>query len=977
MSAPVFGTNVTRLSLITSALNWTVTTLKEEASPDRDQATRFLNSCLSALRPEEARRFAKQSPIMQAEQLLSNHAAKMSLGMQISTLLDGAQLMTDTVWGQTVESSPALQIPQIYTKPERQHQAEAALANGGRFLYPAGVLGTALETFYENGEQGTLSPDQIGHSTAAFSNPEFGDTPKDREELMAGKVPGLDDKGINVKFFDDERLSPVAVPSKYRTHFAQHSGDIILAPVAQGLENCLPIEMARAIKAASPSTDTTRLVSAVKGLNASGMTALEYIEKMLSAVPDQPGAKKVSVIDVLGYIPVVVLMKQMQEYKKTGEWKGDPLNIVLACPDHDEALTLAKRWCRVGKVEPLKSCIVTGPQNDEPPLNIKEGTITNETRNGVEYTVVENKSMIPPMRIVLLTNPVAIKANELASIYKNLMGLKLGREVFQETLRMVEDVNHPMHTTQLVNRDITEQAAQEEERRKYLEEFYKKREEVAEREIYKAINLDLGIKNAKQLILNEVRNDMYGSWSVTDFNRVYKFTHDVFSPELTKEQREEGIVKFKFNVGSAFTVRNIQYGFAWAADKAALNHNFLIRRSRAEGLCEQFKSAGQIPSTSTIKKPQNGGFFHFSLIPHNLTAEGVSIAENIRRRYKKRFTDLPQGIKEASNFVQRFHHESFLGDEARRALLNISKDMATALLPVESLKEKPLDTSKEVLVTFINRIADALNKSEAYLGIHLTAVSGSPLYERARQGTVIIEGFRRNLASIAERVTSTQEGSHQYYANLMQELIEIMALSNRIDIVPPSGVRRQTVEIVKKLTSIFPLHAEENSGAETAFPDRSMLAPLVMPSMTNLVFEMSQKLHSPTAVIRNNYLMKILSQWEEYLKQAKPIIDASEQIAELKPFMAQAEAALKRIKKAVQTTPNPQSRAYALQGLIELLIYARRLFLVSTNEELTQSITGLQNRLAQLSNFLDTSKSNEKNRPDTPFLPFPTFKIAA
>ncbi|QQR79823.1 MAG: hypothetical protein IPJ69_10825 [Deltaproteobacteria bacterium] len=956
MSAPVFGTNVTRLSLLTTALNWTVTTLKEETSPDYFQATYFLNSCLSALRPEDARRFAENSPIIQAEQLLSDQDAKMYLGMQISTLLDGAQLMTDTVWARTVEASPALQIPQLYTDPKRQHKAEAALAKGGTLLYPAGVLGAALNLFCQNGDQDTFSPDQVGQSTAAFSNPEFGDTAQGREDLMAGKIPGLKEKGINVNFPHDDRYHPVAIPSRHRNHFAQHAGDVILAPVAQGLENCLPIEMALAIKSASPSTDTTRLVSAVKGLNASGMTALEYIEKTLQAVPDQPGAKKVSVIDVLGYIPVAVLMQQMQEYKKSGAWRGDPLNLVLACPDYKESLKLAKRWCRVGVDD--------------------HATVITETRNGVEYTVVENKKMIPPMRIVLLTDPVAIKANELASIYKNLMGLKLGRELFNETVRCVEDASHPMYSTQLINRGIIEQAAQEEERKRYLEEFYKKIEKIAEREIYQAINLDLGIKNAKQLILDEVRNDMYGSWSVTDFNRVYKLTHDVFSPELTKEKREEGIVKFKFNVGAAFTVRNIQYGFTWAADEAALSRNFSIKKTRAEELCQQLKSAGTIPNIAAITLPKNGGFFFFSLIPDKLTAEGVSIAENLRKRYKKRFKDLPDGIKEASNFVQRIHHESFLGDDARTTLLDISKDMARALLPVESLQDKAIESSQKIVTDFIERISGALDKSEAHLVNHLHGVAGSPLYERARLGSQIIDGFRKNLFSIRDRIKSAAKADHQYYANVMQELIEIMALSNRIDIVPPSAVLRQTLEISDKLSSIPPA-PKDISTATAPLADRSLLANIIMPPMTELVFEMSQKLHSPTAVIQNRYLTNILSDWEKYLQTAEPIILNMDTFNELKPFLADLKVIIKKVKKALDQTPTPQARGYALQALIELVIYARRLFVVNTQEELTATLRGIQKRFDQISKFLDTNKANADTRPATPFMHFQRLREAA
>ncbi len=978
MSAPVFGTNATRLSMIHAALSWAQEILQAPSSPDQEHASAFVSSCMTALKPDVAVRFAGQSPLAQTQALLADDAAKMHLGMQASTLLAGAGCLTDPDWSTLQTHSPALELPQLYTDPKRQHKAEAALAKGGTFLYPAGVLGSVLKTLDENAEDGTYQPGDVGHSVAAFSNPDFGDTPDKRENLMAGKVPGLEEKDILTNFFKDDRLHPAAVPSRHRALFAQHARRVVLAPVAQGLANCFPVEMARAVKAPSPSVNAISLISAVKGLNESGMTALEYIERTLNAVSDPEGAKKVSVIDVLGYIPAVVFMKHMQEYKTTGVWKGDPLHLVLACPDHDEALALARKWCRADAA-PGKSCLVTGSKNDASSNNedAREVEITKEIRNGIEYTVVENKSMVPPLKIVLLTDPVAIKANELASVYKNLMGLKLGRELFQETLRCVEDVDHPLHATQLANRGITEPAAQEEERREYLKRFYKKREKIAEREIYEAINLDLGITNAKKLILAEVKEDMYGSWTVTDFNRVYQLTRDVFSPTLSNDEREEGIVKFKFNVGSAFTVRNIQYGFAWAADEAALGRNFSLKRSRATELLGRLVASGDVPAKSEIFTPKNGGFFYFSLIPDKLTAEGVSIAENLPRRYKKRFNDLPEGIKEASRFVQRFHLESFLGNEARTELLKLSREMAQALLPLERLEGNALESSRDVVIGFISRISDSLDKAESHLRTHLTAVIGSPLHERAKQSLEIIDGFRRNLEEIRDRIGSALEANHFYYAWIMQEMIEIMALSNRIDIVPPSAVGKQAAEIGRKLSMIPPAPAENGSTSSASLPDRTLLASLVMPSMTDLVFDMSQKLHSPTAVIRNSYLTKIIDEWEQNLRKAQGTLTREDHFKPIAPSITAAIDLMRKIKKALRSSHTPQMRGYALQALIELVIHARRLFIVGTQEDFVSTMKALEARLERLYRFLDTGKANADTKPATPFMPFTSLREAA
>jgi len=892
----------TRFSLVGDQLRWAAQVLRgtlplsshdDRASYERAQS--LLGLCQTVL-GERALRFSQKPLAEQAQAFAEDEICLGELGRVVETLtvLCG---MKEGDWWALREASPALRGSTSFYLDSRQGVVENAMTTGvsvcsgdlppSVYIYPWGQISSAILLLYQAGDQGRISSPS-GHYVSSFSNPDFGDHPHGWTTLNEGLVGVLEG---NVHFFKDPRLNAVAVPSRDRELFASQVGTVILAPVAQGLKNCFPPEMARALLAPSTTSRKVHMMSAVKGLNENGMTALEYIKKTLSLAPSSEKSRRVSVMDVLGYYPVKVIMQKMAKYRDTGVWEGEGLELVLACPDEEEALSVAKRWCRVGAD--------------------KNERITQEERDGKTYLVLENKDMVPPLKILLLTDPQAIRANELASIYKNLMGLKLGRELFQEILRVAEDLDHPMHSSP------------PEDRSEYFQNFYQERQRAAEEEIYETINLDLGIKNAASLVLKEVRRDLYGSWTVTDHNKLYNLVGAIFE-NTPEEAWERAMIKFKFEIGAAFTVRNILFGFSWAANKAAVARNRWVKSKRAAVLMTALKASGELSPQAQLKATNPDGYFFFSLIPDGLTAEGVSIAENMSRRYKRNFRQLPDGVKEAARFVQRIHHETFLGLQARKELLDLSQHMAVYFSKTDLSQPEALQVLQESLM----QLDQALQHGLAHAETHKRVQSG----RRARLVSVFIRKLRGKISRLR---TLVDAGSRvQEIQRLVQELLVIMAKSNRLDIVPPEAAIAETGLILEALSRLEGVLRPETGNPTAEIPPeerlkimsiRTLLTEMVMSPMTEAVWHMNQKLHSQKATIQSSYLIKVLREWQGKLETVQSISSLSFLSDILREAPKRIQDIIKVLKKGGCSA---EQRTYLLQALIEWMTYNRSLFVV-------------------------------------------------
>ncbi len=285
------------------------------------------------------------------------------------------------------------------------------------------------------------------------------------------------------------------------------------------------------------------VVSAIKGLTEMGETPREYIARTLKAGRQL----QVPHVGVWGYMASKV-------------WSGmKRWEILLAVDDskwgRQRADELARRWA--------------GPQAVSVPD--MEGQVSVD-RFTARYPDGREVS------IRVLSDPATVRANELASIYKNLMAIWLGHRLFN---LMIEEARKRPRVAQ-------------EQRIRTLMFGYQRLMNEAKEAIIAAIRADLG-STAPAHILSEVEIDMKESWSLNgrsegekkaSMGELFTLVQNAFVPHRATARRTMPGRRADFSqdqVKPYYSVRNPLYGFLLAAQDV-LRRSDLTIGIAAEGV---------------------------------------------------------------------------------------------------------------------------------------------------------------------------------------------------------------------------------------------------------------------------------------------------------------------------------------------------------------------------------------------------------
>ena len=311
---------------------------------------------------------------------------KLQLVPQLDTI--GAAVWGNHVFQDMKRESAALQLPpNLGATPEEQVTYEEDLVNGAAFVYPFGQISWGIARVLAAAHRNTKG---VFRYATMFSNPKFGDEAKNREAVHKdGAVPRLG----KTKFEGHEAMP---VPYEHAQLYLRNSKTIVLAPVADGLPTLLTDE--NIIALLSNTNEQVDLFTAIKGLDPEGRSAMEVIKFRIEEMKARLQARdperkfpKIKIIDVLGYYPVKVVQKALEE----GDAPPD-LRLVFACEDEAYAKELVAKY----------------------------------SSQNIQVRAVPAK---------------AVKAVELASIYKNFLGIHLGKLLFEEAHKVLFKKNDPIY----------------------------------------------------------------------------------------------------------------------------------------------------------------------------------------------------------------------------------------------------------------------------------------------------------------------------------------------------------------------------------------------------------------------------------------------------------------------------------------------------------------------------------------------------
>lgn len=708
----------------------------------------------------------------------------------------------------------------------------------------------------------------------------------------------------NVAFDFPPELQMAVVPSTHLSELRRRAPIQFVMPASEVLAEYFAVDWARDL----PQNAT--IVSGVKGLVTGGKTPLEYFAEVFR----EAGRSDICVVDVLGYLPSSAMMREQRETlagksPTTASW-----DVVLTSNFPLRAVALAKRWAGPGVVE------------------------REENYQGVPVIVVENNEFVPPLRMVIVTDPDVIRANELASVYKNLEALQLGRLLLEEMFAHI-------HKGRRADATLASE----------LNAFYQRHMQEAERDMERVLELE-SIPKAKAVILPEVRNDLYGSWGTQNFLEMYQLAWSLLRRDASKEEWSEAMVLLKRRIRGYYSVRNPCYGFCLAADRAAVLMGRWLSQEEVAETIRRLQQKGLIPADEPIPEGNDSPHFFFSMIPEGLVPEGLQVAELLRERYRgDRFRRLPQSFREAHLLVERIQRQMFFAPEIQRSIVDLSLE-AARILPgsAEVTRERFLEIGERLYV-FFERALRILR-------------AGERIYPQQRQTQAFVAEQTRMIRQILDQIRANERLGSQEICLLNQAMLEALTRANLFYILPPTEVRQQVAYLRRRLGYIaeFAIHGGGPGAlAPTDEPFGSTDLPLVPilsgvrerlfekigEGLIALTHDMSAKIYEEGTAISRASLVRAVGAMTTAIETAKGQIDADSPPDD---FLFGILKTLHDIRGLVESRDrklNGHERLRIFQALIEAMIHARR-FLIYPPEQAAVEVRYTVKRFERIRDFL-------------------------
>ncbi|HSA59679.1 MAG TPA: hypothetical protein VLJ37_08340 [bacterium] len=643
---------------------------------------------------------------------------------------------------------------------------------------------------------------------------------------------------------------------------------------------------------------SVRLLTGMKGLPG-GRTPLELFDDVL-----KEAGLEVPVSDAMGYASASRIVREQRLNRAGRRGQGDLLEIVLSDPHTLNALEIAKRWTNAG-----------------------DRGVRQETYRGVPLVVVENLNLRPPLKVTIVSDRDVIRANEKASIDKNLQAIKLGKDLFE---RMLSSVMDGQMGDPLLYREFAK--------------FYEERMEQAEYDILAAMELE-DIPENKRVILPGVRKDLYGSWTTTSFEPLYQLVQKIFNPETPEHEWQEAMVLLKLKIGEYYSVRNPQYGFCMAVDRAAVMAGRYLSREKLVQTVERLRAKGllvdqdgkplsheKIDRKVGLRATPNGAHFFFSTIPQGLSPEGLQIAEQLPNRHgRKRIKRLPKSYEEAHLHVERLQNSVFFDPEIYSQIVDLSREFGGIFAGAPAAQRLKYLSLLEALNSHFEKALGAL-------------IASKHVYPRIHDTQELLKQLVVRMRILIGRVRENSDLGPEEIALLNQGMIETLTVANLFFMLPPEEMENEVRHLLRRLKAV--LHYAKSGDIEDLFPLKSgdsasgepgvnaMLAelkqsifPAVSGGLIELTYRMNVRLHSGGEAVEKKHVMDALQQIAGSLKDAVKSLDG----ADFKPrsFLDGVANTLDGIAKDFQANKkiSKLQRLFIYQALVECLIHTRR-FLV-------------------------------------------------
>ncbi|HEX5037950.1 MAG TPA: hypothetical protein VFX30_12395 [bacterium] len=788
----------------------------------------------------------------------------------------------------------------------------AEFANTTLFYDPVGAMSHGINHYLER--QGRQAQEQadVNGGRSMPASPSFGVLSRESSERLQRYNRGENDQLGDLSFDFAPHLQMVVVPKVYGDLFRRRVAHQVVIPASDLLEGTFTVERARRLP------DGACIETSIKGLPG-GKMPREHFEGVL-----KEAGKEASVLGVLGFLSAGKVSKEQRAHRAGRGGRGDLLDIVITDPHTIHGVAAAKRRAGPGAV------------------------VRTEHYKGVPVVVVENLNLSPPVRYTVVSDEDVIKANEKASIDKNLQAIYLGGKLFERMLEAVEkkEMGDPLLY-------------------KEFGRFYGEKMEQAERDILDALAVE-GIPENKRILLPGVLKDLYGSWTTKGFEPLYKLVRQIFAPDSSKEEWQEAMVLLKLRIGDFFDVRNPQYAFCAALDRAAVRLGRWLSRAELEAAVARLRAKGMLidregrdySDEAAAKKlglnVSKGAHAFFSTIPEGLLPEGYQIADQLPERYKRKVKNLPVSYQEAHLLVQRMQNSVFFDADVYRQVVEITKDLAVV---------QPGSSSAQA-----SRYVDLLGALNSQFEKGLGVLKASKhVFPRARDTENLLTTLVKYMRVLIEKVKTNEALGTEEISLLNQGVIEALTLANLFYILPPEESDREAKFLMKRMKSL--LHYASRPALDTLFPQkaeegkidpviaghlgalRRPLSEAVGGGLVELTYRMNVRIHSQDQAVTKKNVVDAFQQIRDAMTTAIGAAGPTEK--EALPLLAMMAGTMDQTIRDFQSNKklSAQHRLLIYQALIESLIHTRR-FLVLPDERAGVELQYTARRFQQISNFV-------------------------
>lgn len=712
---------------------------------------------------------------------------------------------------------------------------------------------------------------------------------------------------VDMGFGDD--LQMVTVPNVYLDLLRAHLGFHVTIPASEIVDHYASAAWAKSLN------PNARILTSIKGL-VGGRTPLEHLALVL-----EDAERENPVIDFLGFASSSKLMREQREFRDGHRKSLETLEVVLATPDANHGLEVATRFAGKG------------------------AKISQETSEGIPLTVVENANLPRPVRFVVLSDRGAIRANEKASIDKNLQALRLGGDLLQ---MMEEQVSKGVPG----NDALYAQFAAD----------YQAQMKLAEQDIRKVLELE-GIPANKRVILPGVLKDLYGSWGTDDFKNLYKLVSRIFAPDAAEEDWQEAMVLLKLRIRQYYSVRNPCYGFCMAADRAAMMHGRWLGPDAVKATAKRLIEKGEIAEKEFeqlgLNEDKSFAHFFFSMIPEGLVPEGLQIAQQLPERcrlFKLKMQDLPESYRKAFLLVQRLQRSALFDPEVYREIVEVSRDLGHIL-------EGDPRVEKSTYVGYLTRLREHFET-----GYKLLRASEKVL-KSGREAQYLVGRIVGHMRLLIRNIENNDQIGPREISIINQGVIEALTVANLFYILPPEESRQEAEHLNRRLKNLATYAKEldlapvfpSSKAPEIGLPALSiqMIVGMKQPifdavgdRLIELTYDMNSRLHSLDRAITRAEVAKALDRMIKALEEAskgKPEKPVEPMVSF---FLGGVVQTFRQIRGLLPRKLNPHDSLLVYQALVESLIHTRR-FMVFPDDRAEVEMAYTFNRFFKIRRYFE------------------------